>query len=91
MDKFHRIYDLHRILRNRRTPISRAELVERLELKSESSVYRLILLLKEKLHAPIECNKELRGYYYARDAAGGKYELPGLWFKCARAAGADRL
>ena len=52
MDKFDRIYDLHRILRDRRTPISRAELVDQLEVKSESSFYRLIRVLKEKLHAP---------------------------------------
>ena len=54
MDKFDRIYELHKLLRERRTPISRIELVERLEVRSESSVYRLIRVLKDQLGAPVE-------------------------------------
>jgi proteasome accessory factor C len=80
LDKFDRIYKLHDLLRERRTPISRSELVEALELKSESSIYRLIRVLKDQLHAPIEWHEEIGGYYYERDAAGGTFELPGLWF-----------
>ena len=79
MDKFDRIYELHNILRERRTPISRADLASRLEC-SESSLYRLIHLLRDKLHAPLEYNNELGGYCYQRTAEGGTYELPGLWF-----------
>lgn len=79
MDKFDRIYKLHDILRDRRTPISRADLMRRLEC-AEPSVYRLIRLMKDQLNAPIEWHEELQGYYYRRDAAGGTYELPGLWF-----------
>lgn len=79
MDKFDRIYHLHHILRDRRTPVSREELKERLEC-SEPSVFRLIRLLKEHLNAPIEWHEELGGYYYRRDVQGGTYELPGLWF-----------
>lgn len=80
MDKFDRIYDLHKILRDRRTPISRADLRARLGECSEPTVYRLIRLLKDQLNAPIEWHEELQGYYYRRDADGGTYELPGLWF-----------
>lgn len=79
MDKFDRIYELHKILRDRRTPISREDLMRRLEC-AEPSVYRLIRLLKDQLNAPIEWHEELQGYYYRRDADGGTYELPGLWF-----------
>ena len=79
MDKFDRIYELHNILRERRTPISRADLARKVEC-SESSLYRLIRLLRDKLHAPLEYNNELGGYYYQRTAEGGTYELPGLWF-----------
>lgn len=79
MDKFDRIYKLHDILRDRRTPISRADLMRRLEC-AEPSVYRLIRVLKDYLGAPIEWHAELGGYYYRRDAEGGTYELPGLWF-----------
>jgi proteasome accessory factor C len=80
LDKFDRIYQLHNVLRARRTPISRAELMARLDNCSEPTVYRLIRLMKEHLNAPIEWHEELGGYYYRQDAEGGTYELPGLWF-----------
>lgn len=79
MDKFDRIYQLHNILRDRRTPISRDELTRRLEC-SEPTVYRLIRILREYLGAPLEYDEERGGYYYERNTAGGSYELPGLWF-----------
>ena len=79
MDKFDRIYQLHNILRERRTPISRADLTSRLEC-SESSLYRLIRVLRDVLGAPLEHNDEPNGYYYERAADGETYELPGLWF-----------
>ncbi|HEX8010540.1 MAG TPA: YafY family protein [Casimicrobiaceae bacterium] len=79
MDKFDRVFQLHNILRERRTPISRAELMERLEC-SEPTVYRLIRVLKDYLNAPIEWNEDFGGYAYAREGDGGAYELPGLWF-----------
>ena len=82
MDKFDRIYELHKILRDRRTPISREDLMRRLEC-AEPTVYRLIRVLKDFLHAPLEWHEELSGYYYKRDAGGGTYELPGLWFNAA--------
>jgi proteasome accessory factor C len=80
LDKFDRIYQLHGILRGRRTPISRQDLRARLDDCSEPTVFRLIRLMKNHLNAPIEWHEELGGYYYARDADGGTYELPGLWF-----------
>jgi len=46
VDKFDRIYKLHDILRDRRTPISREDLMRRLEC-AEPTVYRLIRLLKD--------------------------------------------
>ena len=52
MDKFDRIYELHKILRDRRTPISRKDLMTRLGKCSEPTVYRLIRLLKDQLNAP---------------------------------------
>ncbi|MBI4195268.1 MAG: WYL domain-containing protein [Betaproteobacteria bacterium] len=80
MDKFDRIYELHKILRDRRTPIARQDLMARLDGCSEPTVFRLIRLMKDHLNAPIEWHEELGGYYYRRDADGGTYELPGLWF-----------
>ena len=79
MDKFDRIYQLHNILRDRRTPIPRAELMQRLEC-SAPTVFRLIRILRDFLGAPIEFREDVSGYFYQRDAEGGTYELPGLWF-----------
>jgi predicted DNA-binding transcriptional regulator YafY len=78
VDKFDRIYQLHNILRDRHTPISREELMQRLEC-SEPTVYRLIRILREYLGAPLEYDEEREGYRYERSAEGGSYELPGLW------------
>ncbi len=80
MDKFDRIYELHNILRDRRTPIGREDLRERLEPCSHPTFYRLIRLLRDYLGAPLEYDAERGGYYYWRDTEGGTYELPGLWF-----------
>lgn len=79
MDKFDRIYKLHDVLRNRRTPISRADLALELEC-SEPTIFRLIRILRDVLHAPLAYHDEIGGYYYERTAHGGTYELPGLWF-----------
>ena len=79
VDKFDRIYELHNILRERRTPISRGDLARKVEC-SESSLYRLIRVLRDVLGAPLKHTDEPNGYYYERTADGGTYELPGLWF-----------
>ena len=82
MDKFDRIYQLHNLLRDRRTPIARDDLTRRLEC-SEQTVYRLIRIMREYLGAPLEFDEQRGGYYYERNAEGGTYELPGLWFNAA--------
>jgi predicted DNA-binding transcriptional regulator YafY len=79
VDKFDRIYDLHRIFAARRTPLAVASLAGRLEC-SKPSVYRLIRLLRDRLGAPVEFDRERGGYVYRQDPARGPYELPGLWF-----------
>jgi predicted DNA-binding transcriptional regulator YafY len=80
LDKFDRIYELHRIFRSRTTPVSRHELMQRLDQCSEPTVYRLLRFMKDVLGAPIEWDDDLGGYRYRRDAQGEPYELPGLWF-----------
>lgn len=74
MDKFDRIYELHRILASRRTPIPLADLMERLAC-SGATVYRLIAALRDHLGAPIEFDKELGGYEYSSSPDGRAYEL----------------
>jgi len=79
MDKFDRLYELHALLANRRTPTSLADLMERLGC-SEATAYRLVAELRDRLGAPIELDKELGGYRYIPTPNGRAYELPGLWF-----------
>jgi proteasome accessory factor C len=79
VDKFDRIYKLHQVLRDRRTPISRADLTVKMEC-SDPTIYRLINTLRDTLHAPVHYDDGRGGYYYERTADGGTYELPGLWF-----------
>ncbi|MGH8294540.1 MAG: helix-turn-helix transcriptional regulator [Steroidobacteraceae bacterium] len=79
MDKFDRLYELHAILANRRTPIPLGDLMQRLEC-SEATVYRLIKELEDRLGAPIVLDRDLGGYQYAPAPDGREYQLPGLWF-----------
>lgn len=70
---------LDRVLRNRRTPVPREELLHELEC-SEPTLYRLIREMRFYLNAPIEWDDERRGYYYKREGESDSYQLPGLWF-----------
>jgi proteasome accessory factor C len=79
MDKFDRIYDLHRIFSGRRTVIALEDLKDRLRC-SRSTVMRLIALLRDRLGAPVMFDRDLDGYRYEPTPDGRAYELPGLWF-----------
>jgi len=79
MDKFDRIYDLHRIFAGRRTAVSLPDLQERLQC-SRSTVMRLIALLRDRLGAPLVFDRDQEGYHYVPGPDGRAYELPGLWF-----------
>lgn len=77
MDRFDRIFALHRILADRRTPVSRKALQLQLGC-SRATVNRLIEDMRDFLDAPIEYDRERDGYYYDQ-AREPRYELPGLW------------
>jgi predicted DNA-binding transcriptional regulator YafY len=79
MDKFDRIYELHRILSGRRTAVSLEDLQDRLAC-SRSTAMRLIALMRDYLSAPIVHDPEQGGYRYQPTPDGRAYELPGLWF-----------
>ncbi len=81
MNKFDRIYDLSRILQDRRTPISLDQLAERMEC-SRPTVKRALQKLREEFGAPI---RTIRGQGYVLEDRGeaGVYELPGLWFNAS--------
>lgn len=77
MSKVERLYHLHNILNQRRTPISRQELMERLEC-SQATLYRLVAELRDYLGAPIEQDPDNRGFYYDRSLEQ-PFDLPGIW------------
>jgi proteasome accessory factor C len=79
MDKFDRIFQLHAILRARRTPIALEDLMARLEC-SKPTLYRAIAFLKNRLDAPVEFDRETGGFRYATEKGASAFELPGLWF-----------
>jgi len=81
VDLFDRIYELDRILRRARTPVSRAALQERLEC-SRATVGRIIGEARACLGAPIEYDHRGEGYRYA-ESEDGPFELPGLWFNAS--------
>jgi proteasome accessory factor C len=77
MSRRDRLYQLHDILRQRRTPVSRQVLMDELGC-SQATLYRLVAELRDNLGAPLEQDEDTRGYYYDRSLAGS-FELPGLW------------
>ena len=81
MSKVERLYHLHNILSQRRTPISRQDLMERLEC-SQATLYRLIAELRDYLGAPLEQDADNRGFYYDR-SYDQPFELPGIWISPA--------
>jgi proteasome accessory factor C len=81
MSKVERLYHLHNILSQRRTPISRQDLMERLEC-SQATLYRLVAELRDFLGAPLEQDEDNRGFYYDR-SYNQHFELPGIWISPA--------
>lgn len=81
MSKVERLYHLHNILSQRRTPISRQDLMERLEC-SQATLYRLVAELRDFLGAPLEQDEDNRGFYYDR-SYDQPFELPGIWISPA--------
>lgn len=79
VDKFDRIYALHKILSASRHPVSRSRLEADLECK-RATIGRIIVLMKDSLGAPIEYDPVANGYFYNRKKGEHPYELPGLWF-----------
>lgn len=82
MDRFDRIYQLHRLLAGRRTPLPLAVLTRELEC-SAPTVKRTIRAMRDYLDAPIEYDRERGGYVYAGARSAGNWELPGLWFSAS--------
>lgn len=80
MDRTERFYKIDQLLTERRV-VS----FEQLELAlgvSRATIKRDLEYLRNRLHAPIVWDRELRGYRFEAVPQGGnaQYELPGLWF-----------
>lgn len=81
MDRFDRIYDLHKLLSSSRYPVSREKIEQELEC-SRATAKRIIESMRIYLDAPIKYDRSLNGYYYDRKQQE-LYELPGLWFNAS--------
>lgn len=66
----------HQILRSRKTPISKAHLLQRLEC-SESTLKRIFKALRNDYNAPLAYQADPSGYLYTNDRF--ELNLPGLW------------
>lgn len=83
MDRTERFYKIDALLQaNRVVPIDR--LLRELEV-SRATFKRDLEYLRDRLNAPIEWDREERGYRYAHDPEQGQHALPGLWFNASEA------
>ena len=84
MDRTERFYQINQLLQERRS-VPLAVLMEELDV-SRATLKRDLEYLRERLHAPIVWDRELRGYRYDAPAdTGPRYALPGLWFNASEA------
>ena len=79
MDRTERFYKIDQLLSEHRVvPFSAFE--DRLGV-SRATIKRDLEYMRNRLHAPIVWDRELRGYHFDQPLRGSsQYELPGLWF-----------
>lgn len=63
MDRFDRIFDLHKLLSAARYPVPRQRIEQELEC-SRATAKRIIEAMRLYLNAPIKYDRELNGYFY---------------------------
>lgn len=82
MERTERFYRIQQLLRDRKVvPI--AAFLEHLEV-SVATVKRDLEYLRNRINAPIEWDRQARGYRLAAPEHGAaQYELPGLWFNAS--------
>ncbi len=78
MNKLNRLFELHRILSQRRRPVPLRVICEEMGC-SESTARRLVHALRDDMDAPLAYDRTHNGWCYD-DSSGRRYELPGLWF-----------
>jgi predicted DNA-binding transcriptional regulator YafY len=79
MDRIERFYRIDQLLQERRhVPVK--VFLESLDV-SLATFKRDLEYMRDRLNAPIEWDREQRGYRYVQAATGmPRYQLPGLWF-----------
>ena len=80
MDRTERFYKIHQLLAARGT-VALRDLLHELGV-SRATFKRDIEYMRDRLNAPIEWDREKRGYRFAGGAAD-RYQLPGLWFNAS--------
>jgi predicted DNA-binding transcriptional regulator YafY len=79
MDRTERFYKIHQLLAARGA-VRIGELLDALGV-SRATFKRDLEYMRDRLNAPIEWDRERRGYRFAGGATeAGRYQLPGLWF-----------
>ena len=82
MDRTERFYHIDQLLNERRC-VSIQTFIDELEV-SQATFKRDIEYMRERLHAPIVWDRDLRGYRFERnEPAASSYALPGLWFNAS--------
>lgn len=79
MDRLERFYKIHQLLERKRA-VKVGEFLAALGV-SLATFKRDLEYMRDRFHAPIEWDREVRGYRFAAPLADApRYELPGLWF-----------
>ncbi|MES9966799.1 MAG: WYL domain-containing transcriptional regulator [Sedimenticola sp.] len=81
MDRFDRIFDLHKLLSASRLPVPRQRIEQELEC-SRATAKRIIEAMRLYLNAPIKYDRQRNGYFYDPEE-GEMFELPGVWFNAS--------
>ncbi len=82
MDRSERFYRIDRLLREHRV-VGLERFLDELSV-SRATFKRDLEYMRDRLHAPIEWDREAGGYRLVEEPAGlPGYELPGLWFNAS--------
>ena len=82
MDRTERFYRIDRLLREHRV-VGLERFLDELSV-SRATFKRDLEYMRDRLHAPIEWDREAGGYRLVEEPAGlPGYELPGLWFNAS--------
>jgi predicted DNA-binding transcriptional regulator YafY len=83
MERLERFYKIDRLLKERKSVPFEA-LQEALEV-SPATLKRDLDYMRARFNAPIEWDRQSRGYRFGAPRSGPRYELPGLWFTAEEA------